>query len=359
MFRARGRNGERATGTGGAHLAEKGLEDVSTPDGQVNSGGEENLSLRIKELEKSKQKVKGLLEDYVESDSVLRNRMKELSDESLQVTIAQLNVKLHQVETANVRVKGKLRDIQEELMSLVETQEKAEKKQKEKLQWLQKQLKVKEDEIKRQTEYFEHYKQRQRQQTAVLRGRECYLQSEISRLEKQVLDLNAHVALLTSELGEGMVQDLQEKLKSSFRGTQSYQQSGLEVMELQTCIENVELDLKSHLEVFQQNLKSFREKEEDSRREQAGLLAELQCSQDTEDFLRKKLEKSCHHVYNLQLSELRLQEKLEELLDENRALKDQSRVRLKKKKEKDSQLTRLENGSNSVDLVNKNKAFYQ
>lgn len=50
------------------------LEDAGTPDENVNSAGEENLNLRIKELEKSEKKLKGVLEDYVESDSVLRNR---------------------------------------------------------------------------------------------------------------------------------------------------------------------------------------------------------------------------------------------------------------------------------------------
>lgn len=50
------------------------LEDASTPDGKVNSAEEENLNLRIKELEKSEQKLKDVLEDYVESDSILRNR---------------------------------------------------------------------------------------------------------------------------------------------------------------------------------------------------------------------------------------------------------------------------------------------
>ncbi|XP_074947995.1 uncharacterized protein C4orf50 homolog isoform X3 [Phalacrocorax aristotelis] len=288
----------------------------------------------------------------MESDSVLRNRMKELelSHKTLLVTIDQLNVKLHQIENANVRVKGKLRDIQEDLINLVGNQEKSEKKQKEKLCWLQKQLKTKEDEIKSQSEYFEHYKQRQRQQTAVLRERECYLRGEVSRLERQVVDLSGHIAILTSKLEEGMVQYLQQKLESAFSDTQGYKHSDVEIMELKTCIENVEHDMKSHLETFQQNLKFLREKEEHNRREQADLLAELQCSQDTEDFLRRKLEESCQHVYSLKLSEIKLQEKMEELLDENRALKDQGRVKFKKKKEEDSGLTILENGHNSVDL---------
>ncbi|XP_074678180.1 janus kinase and microtubule-interacting protein 1 isoform X2 [Strix aluco] len=274
----------------------------------------------------------------------------ELSHKTLLVMIDQLNVKLHQVESANVRVKGKLRDIREDLINLVENQQKSEKKQKEKLRWLQEQLKTKEDEIKSQSEYFEHYKQRQRQQTAVLRERECYLQGEVSRLEKQVLDLSAHIALLTSELEEGMAQYLQQKLESAFSGTQGYKHSDVEVMELKNCIENVEHDMKSHLEAFQQNLKFLSEKEKDNRREQAGLLIELQCSQDNEDFLRSKLEESCHHIYSLKLSEIRLQEKMEKLLDENRALKGQGRVKLKKKKEEDSLYTRLENGDSSVDL---------
>lgn len=225
---------------------------------------------------------------------------------------------------------------------------------------LQEQLKTKEDEIKSQSEYFEHYKQRQRQQTAVLRKRDCYLQGEVSRLEKQVLDLNAHIALLTSKLEEGMVQHLQQKLQSVCRGTQGCKHPGREEMEWKACIENVELDVKSHLKAFQQNLKFFREKEENTRREQADLLTELQRSQNTEDFLRTKLEESHHQIYSLKLSEIKLHEKVEELLDENRALKDQSTMKMKKKKEKYSELTRLVDGDNNVylvsQLVSKNNA---
>ncbi|XP_005045522.1 PREDICTED: uncharacterized protein C4orf50 homolog [Ficedula albicollis] len=272
----------------------------------------------------------------------------ELSNKTLLVMIDQLYVKLDQVENANVRIKGKLRDIQEDLISLVENQKKSEKKHKEKLHWLQEQLKTKEDEIKSQSEYFEHYKQRQRQQTAVLRKRDCYLQGEVSRLEKQVLDLNAHIALLTSKFEEAVVQHLQQKLQSVCSGTQGCKYSGMEEMEWKTCIENVEHDVKSHLKAFQQNLKLLREKEEDTRRERADLLTELQCSQNTEDFLRTKVEESHHSVYSLKLSEIKLQEKVEELLDENRTLKDQGTVKLKKKKEKE--LTRLVDGDNSLNL---------
>lgn len=50
------------------------LEDAGTPDEKVNSAGEGNLTLRIKELEKSRDKQKGVLEDYMESNSILRNR---------------------------------------------------------------------------------------------------------------------------------------------------------------------------------------------------------------------------------------------------------------------------------------------
>ncbi|KAF2976528.1 hypothetical protein EK904_014348, partial [Melospiza melodia maxima] len=98
--------------------AEKELEDAGTPDEKVNSAGEENLTLRIKELEKSREKLKGVLEDCVESNSILRNRMRELelSHQTLLVRIDQLCVKLGQVENANLRVKGKLQSIQEDLI---------------------------------------------------------------------------------------------------------------------------------------------------------------------------------------------------------------------------------------------------
>lgn len=178
------------------------------------------------------------------------------------------------------------------------------------------------------------------------------------RLEKQVLDLSAHIALLTSELGEGMAQGLHKKLESASKGTQSYKHSNMQLTELKNSIGNVEHDMKIHFESFQKNLKFLRDKEEDNRRERADLLTQLQCSQDTEDFLRRKLEESCHHVYNLKLSEIKLQEQVNKLLDENKSLKYQARVRLKKKEEKDLQLTRPESTDNSADLVSKSKAKY-
>ncbi|XP_032300022.1 uncharacterized protein C4orf50 homolog isoform X1 [Coturnix japonica] len=288
----------------------------------------------------------------MESDSVLRNRMKELelSHKTLLVMIDQLNMKVHHFENANMRIKGKLREVWEELLSLVENQEKSEKKQKEKLHWLQEQLKTKENEVKSQSEYFEHYKQRQKQQTTVLRKSECYLRGEVFRLEKQVLDLSAHIALLTSELGEGMAQSLHKKLESVSEGTQSCKLSNMQLTELKNSIGNVERDMKSHFESFQKNLKFLRDKEEGNRRERTDLLTQLQCSQDTEDFLRRKLEESCHHVYNLKLSEINLQEQVNKLLDENKDLKYQARVRLKKKEEKDSHLKRPESTDNITDL---------
>ncbi|XP_065591862.1 uncharacterized protein C4orf50 homolog [Cyrtonyx montezumae] len=288
----------------------------------------------------------------MESDSVLRNRMKELeqSQKALLGMIDQLNMKMHRFENANVRVKGKLRDVWVELLNLVENQEKSEKKQKEKLRWLQEQLKTKENEVKSQCEYFEHYKQRQKQQTVALRKRECYLRGEVFRLEKQVLDLSAHVALLTCELGEGTAHCLQKKLESLSKGIQGNKHSNMQLTELKNCIANVERDMKSHCESFQQNLKFLRDKEEDNRRERADLLTQLQCSQDIEEFLRRRLEESCHRVYDLKISEIKLQQQINKLLDENKALKYQAKVMLKKKEEKDSQLTRLESTDNSAVL---------
>ncbi|OXB56279.1 hypothetical protein ASZ78_011430 [Callipepla squamata] len=307
------------------------LEDVSIPDEQENSAGQENLNLRIKELEKLEQKLKHTLEEYMESDSVLRNR-----------TMASPSV-TSQCHT-NI-------NIQYFLELVVENQEKSEKKQKEKLRWLQEQLKTKENEVKSQCEYFEHYKQRQKQQTVVLRKRECYLRGEVFRLEKQVLDLSAHIALLTCELGEGTAQCLQKKLESAAKGTQGNKHSSMQFTELKNYIANVEHDMKSHCESFQQNLKFLRDKGEDNRRERADLLTQLQCSQDIEEFLRRKLEESCHHIYDLKISEIKLQQQINKLLDENKALKYQAGVMLKKKEEKDSHLTGLECTDNSADPV--------
>ncbi|EMP32853.1 Janus kinase and microtubule-interacting protein 1 [Chelonia mydas] len=319
-------------------------------EGAVNSAEVEMLNLRIKQLEKSEQKLKDILEDYTKSNSALGNRAKELelSQKKLFETVDQLNAKLQQVENANLRVKGKLRNLQVELTDLVQKQEKAERKQKEKLWRLQDQLKTKEDEVKSQSAYFEHYKQKQKQKTAVLRERELSLQGQVYRLEKEVLDLNATTAFLFSELGEGTVQYLRCKLEAVFNGIQGSLHLDVNITKIKTLIEDVDHYMKSHLQTLQQNLKSLQEKEECGNREQADLLTKLQLSQDNEDFLTRKLEESCCRVYELKLSEINLQERVEELMEENITLKDKLGAELPRESEKELLPGGMENGENKA-----------
>ncbi|KYO45734.1 golgin subfamily A member 4 [Alligator mississippiensis] len=321
-------------------------------EGEANSAEVETLNLRIKQLEKSEEKLRHILEDYMNSDRVLRNRAKELelSQRKLFETIDQLNAKVHLVENANLRVKGKLQDMQGELRDLVQNQENAEKKQKEKLRRLQDQLKIKKDEVKSQSEYFEHFKQKQKQQAAMLRERVFYLQGHVSSLRKEVLDLNATLALLTTELEERTFQYLQRKQETTLPGTQGSLHFDMDVTKMQTLLEDAECYIKSHLQTLQQNLTMLVEREESNSREQADLLTKLQRSQDAEDFLLRKLEESCHNVYELKLSEVKLQEQIEELMEENKTLKDELGVRLQKEAGKELLPAGIENGGNAVSV---------
>ncbi|XP_075786871.1 uncharacterized protein C4orf50 homolog isoform X1 [Pelodiscus sinensis] len=301
------------------------LEDVehgSTKECQreLSNAEAETLNLRIKQLEKSERNLKEILEEYANSNSALRNRAKELqlSQKKLFETVDQLNAKLLQIENANLRVKGKLRNVQGELTDLVQKQEKAERKQKEKLWRLQDQLKTKEEEVKSQSAYFEHYKQKQKQQTTILRERELSLQGRVLRLEKEVLDLNATIAFLFSELGEGIVQYLRCKLEAAFNVIQGSSHFGVAITKIKTLIEDVDHYMKSNLQILQQNLKRLQDKESENR-EQADLLAKLQYNKG---FLARKLEESCCHVYELKLSDISFQEQVGELVKENSTLKD-------------------------------------
>ncbi|XP_065454268.1 uncharacterized protein C4orf50 homolog isoform X5 [Chrysemys picta bellii] len=341
------------------------LEDVEhgsarESEGAVNTAEVETLNLRIKQLEKSEQKLKDILEDYTKSNSAQGNRAKELelSQKKLFETVDQLNAKLQQVENANLRVKGKLRNLQVELTDLVQKQEKAERKQKEKLWRLQDQLKTKEEEVKSQSAYFEHYKQKQNQKTAVLRERELSLQGHVSRLEKEVLDLNATTAFLFSELGEGTIQYLRCKLEAVFNGIQGSLHFDVNITKIKTLIEDVDHYMKSHLQTLQQNLKRLQEKEEGNNREQANLLTKLQHSQDNEDFLTRKLEESCCRVYDLKLSEISLQERVEELVEENSTLKDKLGAKLPEEGEKELLPSEMENGENKAVSVNWNADLF-
>nr|XP_008168404.1 uncharacterized protein C4orf50 homolog isoform X5 [Chrysemys picta bellii] len=341
------------------------LEDVEhgsarESEGAVNTAEVETLNLRIKQLEKSEQKLKDILEDYTKSNSAQGNRAKELelSQKKLFETVDQLNAKLQQVENANLRVKGKLRNLQVELTDLVQKQEKAERKQKEKLWRLQDQLKTKEEEVKSQSAYFEHYKQKQNQKTAVLRERELSLQGHVSRLEKEVLDLNATTAFLFSELGEGTIQYLRCKLEAVFNGIHGSLHFDVNITKIKTLIEDVDHYMKSHLQTLQQNLKRLQEKEEGNNREQANLLTKLQHSQDNEDFLTRKLEESCCRVYDLKLSEISLQERVEELVEENSTLKDKLGAKLPEEGEKELLPSEMENGENKAVSVNWNADLF-
>ncbi|KAG6935841.1 hypothetical protein G0U57_013868, partial [Chelydra serpentina] len=106
--------------------------------------------------------------------------------------------------------------------------------------------------------------------------------------------------------------------------------------------------MKSHLQTLQQNLKRLQEKEEGNNREQADLLTKLQHSQDNEDFLTRKLEESCCRVYELKLSEINLQERVEELMEENSTLKDKLGAKLPKEAEKELLPAGMENGENKA-----------
>lgn len=184
----------------------------------------------------------------------------------------------------------------------------------------------------------------------MLRERVFYLQGHVSSLRKEVLDLNATLALLTTELEERTFQYLQRKQETTLPGTQGSLHFDMDVTKMQTLLEDAECYIKSHLQTLQQNLTMLVEREESNSREQADLLTKLQRSQDAEDFLLRKLEESCHNVYELKLSEVKLQEQIEELMEENKTLKDELGVRLQKEAGKELLPAGIENGGNAVSV---------
>nr|XP_033815404.1 uncharacterized protein C4orf50 homolog [Geotrypetes seraphini] len=294
---------------------------------KVKSADLETLKCRIKVLEQSEQTLRESVKNYMESDPVLRNRVKELelSEKKLLEVVDQLNADLHLHENANARIKGRLQDMQAEIQDQIREKEKSERGHKEKLRRLQDHLKVKEGEIKSQSEYFEHYKEKRRQQMTALREHEHCLQNQVLNLEKEVLDLSVTKVLLMTELQQAKERGYRKyqspELKTSPKALQNSTDFDDEEGRDKTFTDIGHHDPERHIQMLQQDFKMLLEREEASSVEKNKLMSQLQQSEEKEDFLNKKLEELRCHIYELKLSESSLQEKVEELEEEKKKLK--------------------------------------
>ncbi|XP_068931134.1 uncharacterized protein C4orf50 homolog [Petaurus breviceps papuanus] len=252
-------------------------------EGGANNSEEDAGNLR-KQLETSEQRLRTAVEKHVRSESRLRNRIEELewSEQKLLQRVGQLNAQVYQEENSYLQAKEKLEEIQEELTDLVEETERARRVQREKLQQFQDQLYRKDEELQSLVASFEHYKQNQRQQMAVVREQEVFLKGQVLRLEEEAQHLREATASLMAELEAGGRHglDAQFGVPLEKSGPQPWC-PGEGLAELRAFLEVGELQARRQLATLQQSLTALLAKEESNNQEKEAILRQLQEHRDT------------------------------------------------------------------------------
>lgn len=244
--------------------------------------------------------------------------------------------------------------------SSLETQDKerGERIWRERLQRCQCQLKSKEDEMSRQSQYFENFKAQLQHKLSLSRDKERSLQNRIYTLEKQLLDMAVsaatgrvtHCPVRITAAGSGTLWGDQERLPSlrgegegeeekredawkqwqsnvgdERKGSQQGVQGVIGIPEQgegtkETRPNSNESRLQDFILSLQEDLRVLLEREEVGLTEQRKLMEQLQDAQEKSRDLGCKAEKMEAQVKQLQLCESSLMEEVEELKEENHRL---------------------------------------
>ncbi|KAG7461942.1 hypothetical protein MATL_G00196390 [Megalops atlanticus] len=292
-------------------------ERVSAEEAEVAAGVSPELqvlSQRVKVLEHS---LRDNVNTFTESEAALQNRIKELevSERNLLVKVDDLTARsgIPCPATPRQRQEDKLHMLREEVRTMTLDKERCERVWKERLHRCQHQVKMKEEEMKRQSEYFEHYKQKLQQKLGLSKEREQGLQSRVFQLEREVIDLTATAALLRTELerqapGRGTPPPDAEAEEAPGPGDEPGSPPG-------------EGRLKGFISSLQEDLRELLGREEAGLAERRGLREGLQDAEDNVEFLSRKLEDFRSRIHELKLSESALLEEVEELAEENERLR--------------------------------------
>eukprot|EP00063_Salmo_salar_P093192 XP_014068027.1 PREDICTED: centromere-associated protein E-like isoform X5 [Salmo salar] len=333
---------------------------TGTPDLQV-------LTHRVKLLEHS---LRDNVSSFTESESALHNRIRELevSEQSLLQKVEDLtaNSVLHCPSMLQrQRLDERLHTLREEVRSMSQEKERGDRVWRERLRRCQAQLRAKEEEMGRQSQYFEHFKSQLHHKLDLARDREQGLQTRLHQLERQVLEMNVSAATYivpvntastnsvtaanvnpiivpTSgqqrteterlphprEEGEGEEEDGEEKTQRRHYGQQLQQKQGADDREIEGEREGEEegeslggeARLRSFILSLQEDLRGLLEREEQELAEQRGLMEQLQEAQENNHFLSCTLEEMRTVVHRLKLTESSLMEEVEELQEENQRL---------------------------------------
>ncbi|TDH07610.1 hypothetical protein EPR50_G00107940 [Perca flavescens] len=288
-------------------------------------------------------------------DSYLRNRIRELerSERSLLLQLYQLASASHLPSMQHSqRLDQRLHMLREEVRTMTQDKERGERVWRDRLQRCQRQLKAKEEEMSRQSQYFENYKTQLQHKLSLARDREQSLQNRIYTLEKQLVDMTVSAATgmatisavrFTAETvthweeqgrlppmrgeGEGEEEKKEERRRQwqpsvgiereGGRGVEKEIQGGRVKDPKQN---SNEARLQGFILSLQEDLRVLLEREEDGMTERRGLVEQLQEAQENSHFLGCKVEEMKAEVHQLKLSENSLMEEVEELKEENHRL---------------------------------------
>ena len=224
------------------------------------------------------------------------------------------------------------------------------------LQRCQRQLKAKEDEMNRQSQYFENFKTQLQHKLNLAWDREQSLQNQVYSLEKQLLDITVNLATGTTTInavritaartaaqwedhkrlplmrgeGEGEEERKEDRRKQWQPNVGTERAGGQEGDECLTGIQggrdketkqnSNEAELQNFIQSLQEDLRVLLEREENGMTVQRGLREQLQEAQENSQFLGCKMEEIKAQAEQLKLSESSLMEEVEELREENHRL---------------------------------------
>ncbi|AWP12030.1 putative leucine-rich repeat-containing protein DDB G0290503 [Scophthalmus maximus] len=275
---------------------------------------------------------------------VRRNRVKVLEQKA--GSTIQSESQLRNSMQYSQRLDQRLHVLREEVRTMTQERERGERVWRERLQRCQRQLKAKEEEMSRQSQYFENFKAQLQHKLSLTRGREQSLQNRIYTLEKQLLDMNVSAATgmawisavritagtltprekqekLTSMRGEGEGEEekKEERMKQWQPSVLTEREGGLagdeKKVEGQSSNES---RLQGFILSLQEDLRVLLERGAEGMTERRGLMEQLHEAQENSHFLGCKVEEMRAEVHQLKLSESSLMEELEELREENVSL---------------------------------------
>ncbi|XP_073342655.1 uncharacterized protein [Pagrus major] len=292
----------------------------------------------------------------LQSDSYLRNRIRELERSERSLLLQLASASNHHSMQHSQRLDQRLHMLRAEVRTMTQDKEQGERVWRDRLQRCQRQLKAKEEEMSRQSQYFENFKTQLQHKLSLARDREQSLQNRIYTLEKQILDMTVSAATsmaaisavritagtvthweeqerLPSMRGEGEGEEARkEEMRRQWQPSVGAEREGGKDDEGKTEKEmrggrvkdtkqkTNEARLQGFILSLQEDLRVLLEREENGMTERRGLMEQLQAAQENSHFLGCKVEDMKTEVQQLKLSESSLTEEVEELREENHKL---------------------------------------